>query len=213
MKKIVGINTSPRANWNTAALVQTALQGAEDTGAETEMINLYQLEPFMGCRSCFGCMTEKHYDACIIKDGLTETLEKLRAADGIILGSPVYFGRFTAGYFALTERLCFQHLTYRIEGFSSNEHPVPVLLIADSNHPREGYEEVGLDKEIAHCASTLEMLIGPVTTFAVGNTLQVSDYSRFNWTFFDPEDRQRHHDEVFPKELAELRQLSAEVFK
>ena len=90
---------------------------------------------------------------------------------------------------------------------------MPVLLVVDSNHPREGYEDVGLDKEIAHCAGTLEMLVGPVTTFAVGNTLQVPDYSRYTWTMFDPEDRQRHHDEIFPKELAQLREIAAGLFK
>ena len=212
MKKIVAINTSPRAKWNTAQLVRAAAQGAEDAGTEVEVINLYDLEPFMGCRSCFICMTEKHYGECGYRDGLTETLQKLREADGIIIGSPVYFGRFTAGYFALLERLCFQHLTYRVEGFSSNDHRVPVLLLVTSNHPREGYEDVGLDQEIARCAGPLEMQIGPVTTYAIGNTLQVPDYSRYDWTFFDPEDRQRHHDEIFPHELEEARKIAADLF-
>ena len=58
MKKIVAINASPRTTWNTAQLVQAAAQGAEDAGAETEIIHLSKLEPFTGCRSCFACMTE-----------------------------------------------------------------------------------------------------------------------------------------------------------
>ena len=83
MKKIIAINASPRTTWNTAQLVQSAADGAADAGAEIEIIDLYKLDAFMGCRSCFACMTEKHYGTCMIKDGLTETLAKLREADGV----------------------------------------------------------------------------------------------------------------------------------
>ena len=213
MTKIIAINASPRTTWNTAQLVRSAAEGAADAGAEVEVIDLYKLEPFMGCRSCFACMTEKHYGKCVFPDGLADTLAKLREADGIILGSPNFFGRPTAGFRALLERLCFQHLTYRTDGFSSNEHRVPVLFLMTSNHPREGYEEASYDKMMAEVAGTLEGFVGPVTTFAIGNTLQVPDYSRYNWTFFDPEDRQRHHDEIFPKELEEARKIAADLFK
>ena len=213
MRKIIAINASPRTKWNTAQLVRAAAQGAEDSGAEAEVIDLANLEPFTGCRSCFVCMTEKHYDECGVQDGLTETLAKLREADGIIIGSPVYFGQPTAAFRALLERLAFQHLTYRVEGFSSNEHPVPVLLLFTSNHPREGYADVGLDKVIEQNAGTLDKFVGPVTTYAIGNTLQVPDYSRYTWTFFNPEERQRRHDEVFPKELEEARKIAANLFK
>ena len=52
--KIVGINGSPRRNWNTATLVRDALDGASEAGAETEMFDLYELD-FKGCTSCFAC--------------------------------------------------------------------------------------------------------------------------------------------------------------
>ena len=82
-----------------------------------------------------------------------------------------------------------------------------------SNHPREGYEEASYDKMMAEVAGTLEGFVGPVTTFAIGTTLQVPDYSRYNWTFCDPDDRPRHHDEIFPKELEEARKIAADLFK
>ena len=50
MKAIV-LNASPRKNWNTAQLLKAAQKGAEDAGAETEYIDLYDLS-FTGCRSC-----------------------------------------------------------------------------------------------------------------------------------------------------------------
>ena len=59
MKKIIAVNGSPRSGWNTDILVREAAAGAVSVGAEAEIIDLYRLEPFTGCISCFGCKTEK----------------------------------------------------------------------------------------------------------------------------------------------------------
>ena len=58
MKKIIAINGSPRSGWNTDILVREAAAGAASTGAEVEVIDLYKLDKFTGCVSCFGCKTE-----------------------------------------------------------------------------------------------------------------------------------------------------------
>ncbi|MDR3193548.1 MAG: NAD(P)H-dependent oxidoreductase, partial [Treponema sp.] len=52
--KAIGINGSPRKGWNTFLLVQEALKGAASRGAETVLVNLYDLA-FSGCLSCFEC--------------------------------------------------------------------------------------------------------------------------------------------------------------
>lgn len=212
MKKVIAINASPRAKWNTAQLVREAAQGAVDAGAEIEVIDLYKLEPFMGCRSCFACMTEKRFGICAVKDGLTDTLAKIREADGLILGSPNYFGRPTAGFRALYERLCFQHLTYNVEKFCSNDRFIPVLFIMTSNAPVETYAANGYDAMIEEHVRTLERFIGPVKTFFSGNTLQTDHYEKFDWTLFDIEGKKLRHEEVFPEELAQVRKLAASMF-
>ena len=212
MAKVIAVNASPRPTWNTAQLVREAAQGAQDAGAEVEVVDLYKLEPFTGCRSCFHCMTEKRYDTCVIKDGLAETLAKIRDADGLILGSPNYFGRPTAGFRALYERLCFQHLTYNPEKPSSNEHPIPVLFIMTSNAPEEAYGALGYEAMIEEHVRTLQMLVGPVKTFISGNTLQTARYDRFNWPMFDVAAKQQRHEEVFPQELAQVRELATSMW-
>ncbi|HAM15558.1 MAG TPA: flavodoxin family protein [Eggerthellaceae bacterium] len=212
MKKVIAINASPRPKWNTAQLVREAAQGAQDAGAEAEIIDLYKLDPFMGCRSCFHCMTEKNFGRCVIKDGLAETLAKIREADGLVLGSPNYFGRPTAGFRALYERLCFQHLTYNPQKISSNEHPIPVLFIMTSNAPEEMYAANGYDAMIAEHVGTLQNFVGPVQTFICGNTLQTDRYDRFDWPMFDVAAKQQRHQEVFPQELARVRELAAKMF-
>ena len=212
MTKIIAINASPRTTWNTAQLVRAAAEGAADAGAEVEVIDLYELEPFMGCRSCFACMTEKNYGKCVYPDGLADTLAKLRAADGIILGSPNYFGRPTAGLRALYERLCFQYLTYQTEHFNCNERTVPVLFIMTSNCPEELYDQNGYNDMMAEYATTLERFVGPTTTFVAGNTLQTDHYERYSWTLFDTEAKQRRHEEVFPQKLADVHELARTLF-
>ena len=54
MKNLVAINCSPRTAWNTSTLVREAAKGAEREGAEVKVIDLYRLEKFTGCISCFG---------------------------------------------------------------------------------------------------------------------------------------------------------------
>ena len=51
---VIAINGSPRKNWNTATLLNKALEGASSQGATTELIHLYGLN-FKGCVSCFAC--------------------------------------------------------------------------------------------------------------------------------------------------------------
>ena len=87
MKKIVAINCSPRTGWNTATLVREAAQGAEDQGAEVRVIDLYALEKFTGCVSCFGCKLPQSLGRCICRDGLAPVLEEIRNADGLIPGT------------------------------------------------------------------------------------------------------------------------------
>lgn len=212
MKTVIAVNASPRAKWNTAQAVREAAAGAQDAGAHIEVFDLYKLEPFMGCRSCFACMTEKSWDRCAIKDGLSEVLDKISQADGLILGSPNYFGRPTAGFRALFERLCFQHLTYQAEQFCSNERRIPVLFIMTSNAPIESYEVTNYDEMLAEYEQTLGNFVGPTKSFVCGNTLQTDRYDMFKWNVFDVAAKQQRHEEVFPSELAEVRKLASELF-
>ena len=195
MKKIIAINGSPRSGWNTDILVREAAAGAASAGAEVEVIDLYRLEKFTGCVSCFGCKTEAYQGKCICRDGLAEVLEKIRQADGLILGSPVYLGDVSAGLRALYERLIFQYITYKNEPRSYSQRRIPVALIVTSNVPAEYDAEL-----LARYKRTLEAFIGPTQTLASGNTLQVNNYERYNWTMFNVGEKQQRRETVFPQE-------------
>jgi|LSQX01.1.fsa_nt_gb multimeric flavodoxin WrbA len=203
MGYIVAVNASPRTGWNTSQLVEAAAKGAKDAGAAAEIIDLYKLEPFMGCISCFGCKLPKTFGRCVSKDGLSEVLEKIRKADGLILGSPNYLGNFTSGFRALYERLIFQSLTYNKERPNCNEHMIPVLLITTSNCDEDYYYKVGYTAMLENYKQMLERFVGPTKIMICGNTLQVDDYSKYNWTIFDPDQKRAHHEKTFPFKLKE----------
>ena len=187
MKKIVAINCSPRSTWNTATLVREAAKGAEAQGAKIEIIDLYKLEKFTGCVSCFGCKLPQSLGKCVCKDGL-------------IIGSPNYLGDVTAGFRALFERLIFQALTYKTEFRSYNEKQIPVLMIMTSNASEDFYAQIGYDAMLQRYQGSFNTFVGPTKILISSDTLQVKDYSRYNWTMFNPEHKQERHETVFPED-------------
>lgn len=207
-KKIIAVNASPRKGWNTDTLVTEAAKGAESAGAVIEKFDLYRLEKYTGCISCFGCKREKNKGHCICRDGLTPVLDAIREADGLIIGSPNYLGEMSAAFRALYERLVFQNLTYNRENYCCNQNPIPVLLIMTSNSP--GQYDMGL---LRNYQQTLNRLVGPTEIFASGDTLQVKDYSKLDWewSIFDPEAKKRRHETVFPQECGKVFEIGASL--
>ena len=85
--KIIGIIGSPRNNSNTEILVKKAMEGAGEAGAEIEIIDITQqsINPCNGCALCLDT------SECVISDDMHYTYAKLLEADGILIGTPVYF--------------------------------------------------------------------------------------------------------------------------
>ena len=211
MKKVVIVNASPRTTWNTATLLKEAAKGAENSGAQVKYFDLYRLPKFTGCVSCFGCKLGENKGKCVYKDGLSEVLEEIRSCDALIMGTPNYFGDVTAAFRALFERLCFQYHSYKIEPHNYNERKIPILLVMTSNVPKEMYDKTGYDKVLENYQRILGGMIGNTKTFACGNTLQVSDYPKYDWTMFNVESKYKQHEEVFPKEKEEIYKLGEEI--
>lgn len=197
MKKIIAINAGPRKGWNTDQLIGSAAKGAEEAGAQVEKIDLFSLGKFTGCVSCFGCKREPSFGRCVCRDGLSYALEAIRGSDGLIIGSPNYLGNMTASFRALYERLVFQVLTYNKERRCCSERMIPVLLIMTSNCAESIYDEVGYADLLDGYKKTLGAFVGPTEILSCGDTLQVDDYSLYDWTMFDPEAKKARRDETF----------------
>ncbi len=213
MKKIVVINGSPRTMWNTSTLVREAAKGVESEGAEVKIFDLYKLDKFTGCISCFGCKLPEHKGVCVYQDGLAPVLEEIRYADGLIIGTPNYLGDVSAGFRALYERLIFQSLSYKKEQTCYNDHLLPVLFIMTSNAPEEFYTPEGYGKIIENYKNVLGSFVGPTEVMISGDTLQTDTYEKYNWTMFDPEAKKKRHETVFPDEKRKAFALGAEMVK
>ncbi|MBR4458668.1 MAG: flavodoxin family protein [Clostridia bacterium] len=208
--RIIAVNAGPRKGWNTDTLITEASRGAESAGAAVERFDLFRLERYTGCISCFGCKREKNKGHCICRDGLTPVLDAIREADGLIIGSPNYLSELTASFRALYERLIFQSLTYNRETPCCNPRPIPVLLIMTSNAPDTMYR--GL---VENYRQTLSRFVGPTEVLVSGDTLQLKDYGRTDWpwTMFDPEAKQKRHETVFPEECRKAFDMGAALVR
>ena len=99
--RVLAINGSARKNGNTTLLIQTVIEELEKDGIETEMICLagHVIQPCKACWACGGQGNCVHHH-----DVFQEILEKMKAADGILLGSPVYSANISSSMQAVLER-------------------------------------------------------------------------------------------------------------
>ena len=100
--KVLAINGSARLNGNTAIMLNTALAELAGAGFETELV---QLGPkgLQGCIACYKCFENKD-KTCAVKDEMNDYIVKMLAADGILLGSPTYFGDVTTNIKSVMDR-------------------------------------------------------------------------------------------------------------
>jgi multimeric flavodoxin WrbA len=101
--KVVAFNGSARKDGNTAILIRRVLQALEEEGIRTELIQLAG-EQIRGCNACRSCYTTKNKRCAIEDDNVNKYIRKMLKADGIILGSPVYFSMMAPELKALSDR-------------------------------------------------------------------------------------------------------------
>jgi multimeric flavodoxin WrbA len=212
--KIIAINGSPRKKSNTAVLLEHALEGASLQGAETELINLYDLN-YKGCMSCFACKLKggKSYGKCAYKDELSPVLEKVLAADALLLGSPIYFHAVTGEMRSFLERLMFPILTYT-EGYKGLlEKKIPVGFIYNMNVTKEYMIEANYLQVLRFAENSLEGLFGSCEPLIVNDTLQFKDYSKYVVTVFDENKKKKVKEEQFPIDCENAFQLGSRLIQ
>lgn len=127
--KVVGIAGSLRAQSNTLHYVKTGLEVLEQEGLETELISLRGKE-IKPCTGCYDCV-KKGY--CTIKgDDFDEILAKMREAEGLILGSPVYLSSVVPQMMALLARATF--VAYWNEKFFTGKVGGPITVARRAGH-------------------------------------------------------------------------------
>jgi multimeric flavodoxin WrbA len=102
MMKVVAFNGSPRKEGNTSLSIKTVFSELDKEGIETELVQLGGVN-IRGCRACYKCFEKKDM-RCIQDDDLNSFVEKMRESEGIIIGSPTYFGNVSTEVKALIDR-------------------------------------------------------------------------------------------------------------
>ena len=101
--RVVAFNGSARKDGNTAILITHVLRELEKEGIETELVQL-KGKTIRGCVACMKCFENKNRRCSVETDDLNSFVEKMIAADGIILGSPTYFANVSTEMKALIDR-------------------------------------------------------------------------------------------------------------
>jgi multimeric flavodoxin WrbA len=215
---VIAINGSPRKNGNTVTLLQKALHGvkeaSKDKEIETEIINLYDFN-YTGCKSCFACkrLEGKSYEKCVLKDDIQEVLEKLSQADGIVFGSPIYFGTITSQLQSFLERLLFLYLVYDDNYSSIAPRNMPTAFIYTMNAPEEVMNKIGYLKTFNHIGSAIEHIFTKPLVMYSNNTYQFDDYSKYKSNAFSEEAKVAHRKIQFPLDCQKAFELGASLIK
>jgi multimeric flavodoxin WrbA len=101
--KVVAFNGSARKDGNTAILINYVFEELKKEGIDTELVQ-FAGKRLRGCTACKKCFETKDRRCVIKTDIMNECLEKMVKADGIILGSPIYFADITPEIKALVDR-------------------------------------------------------------------------------------------------------------
>lgn len=212
MKNLIAINGSPRRNGNTAQLLQHAIKGAQDAGASAEMINLYALN-FKGCVSCFACkLKNRPHGTCAMKDDLTPILEKIKSADAIIFGSPIYFMNLSAGMVAFLERLFFSNYIYSNEIPTVFPKKLPSAYFYTMNITQAQFKFFAMTERLKMPELSAEKILGvKPKVLCAFNTVQFKDYSRYESSIFDADEKFAYREKHFPEDCAAAHQIGQDL--
>jgi len=128
MIRIIGVQGSPRKSRNTEALLRHALAAAEEAGAETELVNLAELN----VKPCIGCNTCVREKRCPLddEDDMGAVKEALLSADGVVFASPSYFG----GVPGLLKNVMDRSRSLKMDGHRLRDKVVSAVAVAGLRH-------------------------------------------------------------------------------
>ncbi len=199
MKKIMIIDGGPRKNMNTAKLLQKFAEGAKSAGdniIEVKTIRLYDLD-YRGCMSCMACKLKgKASNICRFKDALTLVWEEIAQADGLVLGSPIYFGEVTGQMRSFLERLTFPWLSYNDYSLTAPKR-MSVILIETMN----GTPERNNSNHFGTMEWCITTALGEPQRIVAYNTTQVAKYDNYELGSFSEEAKHAWRDVHWEEDL------------
>ena len=192
------IDGGPRKTFNTASMLQKFAEGAKSVSSEIEVktVRLYGLD-YKGCMSCMACKIKgKASNVCKFKDSLTSILEEIAQADGLVLGSPIYFGQITGQMQGFLERLAFPWLSYNDYSMTAPKK-MPVVLMETMNGLPEKNNSQGYGP-MEYC---ITQALGEPEKLIAYNTYQVKNYDNYELRGFSEPDKRKYREEHWEEDL------------
>ena len=134
--KVVCLLGSPRTKGNSALMAERFLDAVKPRSSEVRTYVLNNLK-YRGCQACYACKTT--HDHCVVKDDLAEVLEAVRAADVLVLATPVYYGDVSGQMKSFIDRT----FSFLVPDYITNPSPSrlapgkKLVFIVSQGHPDE----------------------------------------------------------------------------
>lgn len=113
-KRVLILSGSPRKGGNSDSLCEQFAKGAQEAGHKVEKIWI-QGKKIAPCLACYYC--KDHNGECAIRDDMKEVLDKMMAADVLVLSSPVYFYSISAQLKSIIDRTVARWLEFKNKEF------------------------------------------------------------------------------------------------
>lgn len=212
--KLIAVCGSARKHGNTSKMLHQVIEGAKSVGAETELIDLFDLN-YKDCIGCCSCKLKnsKAYGHCVVDDELKPLLRRIEDSDVIVLGSPVYYGNLSGQMRSFTDRLLFQYLDYG--GTSTGPKPknFKTALIATMNVSDEIYVERGFKDTLTNFAGIMGRTLGSCELLTLTNTVLFDDYSKYVYLMPDKEEKSNRVEKISAEDLQKAFDLGVRLIR
>lgn len=210
MKKVLAVNSDPRKHSETAQLLEASLEGAREAGAQTRMIQLYDLS-FSGCIGCASCKRLGHpsYNKCILKDDLTPILQELRETDVVILGTPLMFAKINGDMQNFLERWFQPENTNEPYNASMWPRVTRTALYLTTYQSQAEMLQMGYQFP---ATGLMKRFVGDLHVKLITDTMQFPEDSNNYYAFqYDAAQRKELYHTRFQEQLQEARQLAKQL--
>ena len=212
--KLIAVCGSARKQGNTSKMLHQVIEGAKSGGAETEFVNLFDLN-YKGCTSCYACKLKnsKSYGHCIQNDELKPLLEHIEQSDVIVLGSPIYYANLSGQMCSFTNRLMFQYLDYGAKGTGPKPKFFKTALITTMNGSDEDCIERGVKDTLNVLTEIFSHTLGSCELLNLTNTVMFDDYSKYIYQMPDIEEKSNRVEKISAEDLQRAFDLGVKLIK
>ncbi|SPF56164.1 conserved hypothetical protein [Candidatus Desulfosporosinus infrequens] len=212
--KLIALCGSARKQGNTAKMLHQVIEGAKSVGAETEFVNLFDLN-YKDCISCYACKLKnsKSFGHCMVNDELKPLLERIEQSDVIVLGSPIYYGNLSGQMRSFTDRLLFQYLDYGGTGTGPKPKNFKTALIATMNGNDEIYVKRGVKDTLVSLSEMIGHTLGSCELLTLTDTVLFDDYSKYVYQMPDIEEKSSRIEKISAEDMNKAFDLGVRLIK